>query len=100
MDDSVREFVKKLPEDAARRYLNQLATFKTGRPTKFCPNEHIPLMLYHYACGASLAVVCSELGISRATYFRWRKVYTSFETAHVKGRTLQRAFLDDLELLY
>ena len=87
--------------DQKRQYLAASRSF-TGRPTKYDPS-FCSLMLFYYAQGYTVCSVCCELGISKSTYYEWLRDKAdaskdAFRTAHKKGRTLSRNYLESVAL--
>tara|TARA_Y100001963_G_C6699930_1_gene408947 strand:- start:425 stop:1033 length:609 start_codon:yes stop_codon:yes gene_type:complete len=96
------QYAAKLTDpDQKRQYIAASRSF-TGRPTKYDP-DFCPLMLFYYAQGYTVCSVCCELGISKSTYYQWLSDKAdaskdAFRTAHKKGRTLSRNYLEGVAL--
>lgn len=93
MEELANKLASQLPEREARRY--RLAIKSLGRPTKYDPDVHIPIMLYEYAKGSTICNVAAELGIAKSTYYLWLDKFDNFSDAHKKGRTMSRSWLED-----
>ena len=91
-----KELVSRLPEKLRPRFKAALQCLQ-GRPTKFT-EDLIPKILFFYAKGYTITQVAAELGIARSTYYHWLKIHDCFSDVHKIGRTMSRAYLEELAL--
>lgn len=64
---------------------------KLGRPREY-QDKYPALIRLYRSNGYDVSAFCSEVGISRDTYYRWVKEYPEFGEAHETGKEDYKAF--------
>jgi 5-methylcytosine-specific restriction endonuclease McrA len=63
-----------------------------GRPTKYDPAIDLPLIIKGMSEGCSIAEVCTIIGISRDTLYKWKDKYPLFSDTIKRGEELSEAW--------
>jgi len=75
--------------------MEETKTKKLGRPVEFHP-DYIKLVRDIRSRGYSISKFCSVVGISRDSFYRWKKEYPAFKEACDIAEEDSKAFFEEL----